>query len=306
MMIIFLVFFNVINCEILSVIGYSQDVHYSKIYRAELLPNGTITAMQLLSFAPGCHDDCPNFYSVFDPYGLTVYLRTTFGSSPDIVNAFAIMQHDSLAVDFPENVTAMFFIGNGTAYYLQDNSNSTTNSYTIMNWNAYNDTSVFVASLPTTPYSFYRACFFQNTLYAIDRDQTTLITWQFSSFQNSTVTTQKIIATPQWVNTIESLSWYNDGHKVAAVLLLDRNGTVWTIESFDGHPKPFMGPYWPAFKSHAAANQLVVSPFSMSIYYIGYDVSLNSYVMFTGSNSPTPLQGGLYGLQWICLTSFSK
>jgi len=299
--------------DILCVIGYSQDVHYSKLYRANLLPTGVIADMDLLSFAPGCHDDCGYFSSVYDVVGKTTYFKITFGQSPEIVNSFALVVHDSLAVSLPENYTAMTFTGNGTALYLHDNSDLDPHAYSIFNWNAYNDSSVPWVSRIATPYSFYRSCFapatpspIVTTLYALDRNKASLIAWSFTG-ANSSVNAFPLNQNSQWVNSIESLAWsVVDGILYA----LDRNGSVWSISS-NGQTNVVVPAQYPAVRSTVASNQLAIHPTTGNIYYVGYDITLNSYMLVTVSKggkdfSTVPLHNALLGLEWIGLTLFSS
>jgi len=256
--------------DILSLIGYSQDVHYSKLYRASLLPTGVVSDMQLLSFAPGCHDDCAYFSSVYDVVGKTAYFKITFGQSPEIVNSLALVVHDSLAVSLPENYTAMTFTGNGTALYLQDNSDLDQNAYSIFVWNAYNDSSVPWVSRIATPYSFYRSCFApatpspgDTTLYALDRDNASLIAWTFTG-ASSSVKAFPLDQNSQWVHLIESMAWnIADG----ALYALDRNGSVWGI-SPNGKTSVVSPAQYPAVKSNVASNQLAIHPTTGIIYYV--------------------------------------
>jgi len=299
--------------DILSVIGYSQDVHYSKLYRASLLPTGVVVDMELLSFAPGCHDDCGYFSSVYDVAGKTTYFKITYGESPEIVNSFALVVHDSLAVSLPENYTAMAFTGNGTALYLQDNSDLDQNAYSIFMWNAYNDSSVPWVSRITTPYSFYRSCFAPatpspsvTTLYALDRDKASLIAWTFTGV-NSSVKAYPLDQNSQWVHSIESLAW---SLVEGTLYALDRNGSVWGI-SLNGKTYVVVPAQYPTVRSHVASNQLAIHPTKGYIYYVGYDITLNSYMLVTAGRggkdlNTIPLHNALLGLEWIGLTLFSS
>jgi len=228
----------------------------------------------------------------------------TYGVSPDVVDAFAVMEHESMVVDYPENATAMFFFGNGTAYYLQANVTLDSNSYAIMIWNAYNDTQLQMTA-QTTTHTFYRSCFSRINFYALDRENDVLIIWPLSS--NSQMKVIPLSKNDQWVNTIESISWSYDQYD-SHIYALDRNGTVWSIQIETGECDIVLSPKWPGFRSNVAANQLVFSPYTGNIYYLGYDVRIDSYVLVTydglESNVVT-LHNALHGLQWIGLTMFA-
>jgi len=236
-------------------------------------------------------------------------MKITYGTNPEILNSYAMMVHDSVAVTLPENYTAMAFIGNGTALYLQDNSDIENNTYSIYIWTVSNATSIKRATLPTTPYSFYRACFALDnpspaatTLFALDRDKTALIIWDFT---NSTLKAVPLNQNNLWVHSIESMAWSSFESTLYA---LDRNGTVWQI-SLNGECTVYSPAQWPAIRSNVASNQLIIHPTTGVTYYLGYDVTINNYLLVTVTNKSVnvvPIHNGLLGLQWISLTLFSS
>jgi len=233
--------------------------------------------MGLLTFVPGCHNNCPKFSSVYDSYGENVYLIVTSGETSgerisDLVEAFAINDIKSMPIKFPLNVTAMSFYGNGTAYYLKDNSNLNSNSYAIYTWNAYTNTTVLKQTLSNTPYRFYRTCFQGSTLYALDRDNAELIIWQ-----NSSLKTIKLSKNNLWVNSIETL---NFGAQDLYLYALDRNGTVWNINYVSGTCSSLNHPIWPAVHSTNSASQIVIDRRGVK-YFVGYDKTANVYRLAT-------------------------
>jgi len=292
----------IINGQIpLSIIGYSQDVHYSKLYHSVLSSNAVISSMDLITFAPGCHNDCPKFFTVYDPYGHRVYLKITIGDNTDIVGAFAISSTNSKVIHYPVNSKALWFYGNGTAFLLQDNSTIQTNSYAIYNWMVYTNKTVLVKSQQNTPYSFYRVCLTQDTLYAVDRDKALLIIWPYTS----TITTLPLSQNNLWVNSIESLCWSKFDN---ALYSLHRNGSVYQISTSNGHCTLINPPQWPTLHAISAESQLVIDQNTGDMYYMGFDTSINAYRLIIDTKhaiSSTPIQNALYGLQLVGLTPFN-
>jgi hypothetical protein len=285
----------------LSVIGYSQDVHYSKLFQSKLWPNATLSAMNLISFAPGCHNDCPHFSTTYDPYGKIVYLIIRYRGA--ITSAFAISHTETTPITYPTNATAMFFYGNGTAYYLQDNStiqNNISNIYSIYNWNSSTGSSVLVQSLIGTPYTFYRISLTQDTLYALDRDKALLIIWPYGSNLMTVPSNNNL-----WINTIESICWSKFD---SALYALDRTGSVCQINLSNGRCSSVIPPQWLAVHSSSAESQLVIDN-SGTQYYVGYDRTIYAYRLIVADTkhddcSSTPISIGVNGLQWIGLTQF--
>jgi len=276
-------------------------MHYGKLYHALITTDAKIYNMDLLTFVPGCKNDCPKFYSVYDAYAGIVYLKITVGQSLDVVDAFAISGSNVKVVKFPPNVTNMSFYGNGTAYYLQDNSNINSNSYAIYSWNAYTNTSVVVSSTSNTPHSFYKTCFNKGTLYALDRDKAQLIIWQ-----NSQIKTVQLSRNNLWVNSIESLSW-NTEILDNSLYAVDRAGSLWEI-SLLGYCTARNTPQWPTVKSINADSQLVTDSRGNK-YYVGYDKSVNAYHLVIIDSSryitSTDIYNGVNGLQWVGLTDYN-
>jgi hypothetical protein len=279
-----------------SIFGYLQDEHYGKIYHAFLTPNAQLTSMKLLTFVPGCHNNCPKFSSVYDSYGGYAYLIVSVGETSDIVGVYAVNKIKTMPIKFPPNVTALSFYGNGTAYLLKDNSNINSNSYAIYTWNTYTNTTVLKQSLSNIPYRFYRSCFLGSTLYALDRNSASLIIWQGSSLKSIKLSKNNL-----WVNSIETLNW---GYQDIYLYALDRNGTVWYINYLLGICTSLNFPVWPAVHSTNSPNQIVIDKRAIK-YFVGYDKTANVYRLANvdgGYSTLTDLQNGVNGLQWIGLT----
>jgi len=288
-----------------SIFGYLQDEHYGKIYHAFLSPtNAKLSGMELLSFVPGCHNDCPRFSSFYDPYGEFVYFKVSTDQKPGNVEAFAINNIKSMPIKFPPNVTTMSFYGNGTAYYLKDNSNSTSNSYAIYQWNAYTNASTIQRSVTNIANRFYRSCLVGSTLYALDRDKAQLIIWESASI----FLTLKLNQNNLWVNNIESLNYGYEGEERKTFFLyaLDRNGTIWNINVILGFCVAINNPAFSAsIHSTNSANQLVIDSREQK-YFVGFDKSTNAYRLATvdkyGYTVLVDLENTINGLQWIGLT----
>jgi len=288
--------------DLLSLFGYSQEVQYGKVYHANLDYNGHISNMNLLTFVPGCHNDCPRFFSVYDNFGQIIYFVVSMVESPGVVyNAFAISTTKSKQSPFPPRVITMSFSGNGTAYYVQDNSNFSSNSYSLYSWNAYTNTSTLVNAQNNLQNSIYKACIKGTTVYALDRDHASLITWTGSSFKAVSLSGEKNL--PLLVNSLESVACNNLDTSV--LVGLDRNGTIWEISS-TGSVHAFNSPQWPGVHSINADNQLVIDTRSSIASYVGYDRTFNIYRLVIANINPgtIDISNGGNEIQWIGLTSF--
>jgi len=295
----------VIRCQGLSVFGYSQDVQYGKLYHSILATNGTISNTELLTFTPGCYNDCPKFSSVYDSYGGYVYLKITLADNPDVVDAFSINQYDALKTVWPNNERGILFYANGTAYFLRDNTANFINSYSVESWNAYTLTSSVIASITNSSYSIYRAAFSKTTLYALDRDNEVLLVWPFTSTPNNKITAIPLRRSNVWVNSIQALQY---SFVDSCLYGIDKSGSAWMIDVNSGSVSAEVNPQWPNLNSIVDGIQLAVDPVnSQGFYYLGYDTSINSYQLVSCSKkaiSSIPLRNALFGLQWIGLTNF--
>jgi len=288
--------------DLLSIFGYSQEEQYGKIYHATLNYNGQISNKKLLTFVPGCHNDCPKFFSVYDTYGQIVYFVVSMVDSPGVVrNAFTISTTNSKLSPFPNNVITMSFYGNGTAYYVQDNSNFSSNSYSLYSWDAYTNASTLVNSQNNIKNSIHKACIKGTTVYGLDRDHGSLIIWTGSTYQAVSLSGQNNF--PIWVNSLESVVCNN---LVSSDLVgLDRNGTIWEI-SASGAVHAFNSPQWPSEHTINSENQLVIDTRSSIAYYVGYDQTVNTYRLVAANITPgtTDISNGGNEIQWIGLTSY--
>jgi len=243
---------------------------------------------------------------VYDPYGGYVYLKVTFADSPDVVDAFAINRDDALKTTLPNNEKGISFYGNGTAYFLRDNSANFTNSYSVETWNAYTLTSSVIASVTNISYSFYRVAFSKTTLYALDRDNEVLVVWPFTEIPSNKITTVSIRKSNVWINSIQSLQWSSPDEYLYGI---DKTGAAWSID-VRGSVDTEVQSQWPTFNSLVDGIQLVVDPnMSEGLYYVGYNAEINNYQLINSYRRGVlshPIRNGTYELQWIGLTNFSQ